>query len=141
MDLSPLNRLNVLIIDDDENMRTLLGRILHRAGVSHVSLAPDGQTGLECLQQADCALNFVLCDWNMPRMSGLEFFMQVKASGSNVPVLMITGRDDVASVLSARNAGIPAYIIKPVTPQELLSKILHLVAHPPTAGRTEATSR
>jgi len=125
---SSLNHLNVLVIDDDEDMRTLLTRMLNRAGVRHIAVAADGQQGLEHLERTDHQVNFVLCDWNMPRMSGLEFFGRLKATGRALPVLMITGRDDVASILAARDAGIPGYIVKPVTAQELLSKILHVAS-------------
>jgi DNA-binding response OmpR family regulator len=59
----------------------------------------------------------------MPGLTGLDFFSYLKAVWPDVPLVMITGRDDLDSVLKARRAGVWAYVVKPVTPQELASKI------------------
>jgi two-component system, chemotaxis family, chemotaxis protein CheY len=131
-DVSVLKFLHILIVDDDETMRSLLKKMVRRLG-AETTEAENAEAALAKLQTSQPPINFVLCDWNMPGLSGLDFFNCLKAVGPEVPLIMITGRDDLDSVLKARQAGVSAYIVKPVTPQELASKISLLaskVGHP-----------
>lgn len=121
-DVSVLKFLRILIVDDDETMRSLLKKMIRRLG-AETTEAENAETALAKFQTSQPPINFVLCDWNMPGLSGLDFFNCLKAARPDVPLIMITGRDDLDSVLKARQAGVSAYIVKPVTPQELASKI------------------
>jgi two-component system, chemotaxis family, chemotaxis protein CheY len=126
-DFLVLKPFHILIIDDDEAMRDLLKKMVRRRG-AQATEAENAEAAWEKLQNSQPSINFVLCDWNMPGLSGLDFFSCLKAIKPDVPLLMITGRDDLDSVLKARKAGVPAYIVKPVTQQELISKISTLGA-------------
>jgi two-component system, chemotaxis family, chemotaxis protein CheY len=118
-----LASLNVLVIDDDKDMRTLLRRTLVRKQVMRVVEAASGEEGWELLWSPETKINFVLCDWNMPGLSGIDLLQKVKSAKPTLPLLMLTGRADVASIKTALHKGIDGYLVKPVRPQELISKI------------------
>jgi CheY-like chemotaxis protein len=122
---SPLDNLSVLVIEDDESMRTLIGRMLSRLNV-RVVVKEDGPTGLQALEHPDHPVDLIICDWNMPGMSGMEVFERVHALHPQLPFLMLTGRADLESVVAAKKAGIAGYIVKPISLQELKTKLSFL---------------
>jgi DNA-binding response OmpR family regulator len=124
-----LDRLNVLVVDDDASMRTLVCRMLKRFKIGQITEAAGGEQALERLSAAPDAFNIVICDWNMPGMSGMDLFKQVHASRPKLPFLMLTGRADLESVVAAKAAGVHGYVIKPIAPAELKTKISFLLSN------------
>ncbi len=122
---SPLDNLTILLIEDDESMRTLVGRMLSRLKIKVIA-AEDGQSGLQALDAATHPIDLIICDWNMPGMSGMEVFEQARARRPDLPFLLLTGRADLESVVSAKKAGIAGYIVKPVSLPELKTKLSFL---------------
>lgn len=122
---SPLDNLTILLIEDDESMRTLVGRMLSRLKIKVIA-AEDGQSGLQALEAAAHPVDLIICDWNMPGMSGMEVFEQVRARRPGLPFLLLTGRADLESVVSAKKAGIAGYIVKPISLPELKTKLSFL---------------
>lgn len=104
-------------------MRTLLRRALIAQKVGGVTEAASAEEALQALQSPENEINLILCDWNLPHISGLEFSRVLKSQKPIMPIVMITGRGDAGSVGIARGAGIDGYIVKPVTPRELIEKI------------------
>ena len=104
-------------------MRTLLCRALIAQKVGSVTEAASAEDAVEALRRPENEINLVLCDWNLPHISGLEFSRLLKSQKPIMPIVMITGRGDADSVGLARGAGIDGYIVKPVTPRELIEKI------------------
>jgi two-component system chemotaxis response regulator CheY len=78
-DVSVLKLLHILIVDDDETMRSLLKKMVRRLG-AETTEAEDAETALAKFQTSQPSINFVLCDWNMPGLSGLDFFNCLKGS-------------------------------------------------------------
>ena len=122
---SAVSQLNVLVVEDDDGMRHLLCRMLKRMNAAGVVATASGEQALRQLESGR-ALDIVIADWNMPGMSGLELFKRVRSAKPRMPFLLVTGRDDAASIVAARTTGIPAYVVKPVSPQELNAKIAFL---------------
>ena len=120
-----LQTLKILIVEDEEPMRALLSRMLSRMSVAKVVEAANGPQGLERVE-AD-PIDLVICDWNMPEMSGMEFFDRVHAMNPRLPFLMVTGRSDAKSIVTAKKAGISAYIVKPISQRELRAKIQYVM--------------
>ena len=118
-----LQDLSVMLVDDDEGMRQLVRRMLLRLKVPTIIEAEGGQQALERLGAEPDLVNLVICDWNMPEMSGMDLFGRVREINPKLPFLMLTGRADLSSILAAKKAGIPAYIVKPISQQELKTKI------------------
>jgi two-component system chemotaxis response regulator CheY len=121
-----LERLRVLVVDDEEPMRALLARMLSRLKVGDVVEVESGAQGLERI--AAEKFDLVLLDWNMPEMSGLEFFDRVHAVEPALPFVMVTGRSDARSIVAAKNSGVTAYVVKPVTPGELRAKLRYALS-------------
>ena len=120
-----LRTLKILVVEDEEPMRALLSRMLLRMSVAQVVEAANGLQGLERVEAAP--IDLVICDWNMPEMSGMEFFDRVHAMNPCLPFLMVTGRSDAKSIVAAKKAGIAAYIVKPISQRELQAKIQYVM--------------
>ncbi len=117
--------MDILIVDDDVRARSVLRAILERLGPNRVVEAEDGEQGLEVLRRARFAFDVLLVDWLMPRLSGLEFVRAVQADpvGRTVPIIMVTGENDPASIAEAFYAGVKGYVVKPFTPETVRRKV------------------
>lgn len=111
-----------LVVDDSATMRRIVVNSLQRIGFTDTVEAGDGQ---EALARYDASISFVITDWNMPNMSGTDFTRALRArpDGATVPVLMVTARSVKEDILTAMEAGVNNYIVKPFTPQVLKEKI------------------
>ena len=118
----------ILIVDDDPFMRSMTTAILREAGFVYVSDAPNGHEALKYMRIA--YVNLVVCDWEMPVMSGLEFFKAVQKEPKLVgtPFIMLTFLSETSKVKEAIAAGVKAYLIKPYKPSDLLQKINEMLA-------------
>lgn len=114
----------VLIIDDSGVMRKIIQRNIVQAGllVDQFVEAGDGKEGLEKVKQNN-DLNLILCDWNMPNMTGIEFVKAFRSSDKKTPVVMITTEGGETRTEEARNSGANGYLTKPFTTDQLLRKL------------------
>lgn len=117
----------LLIVDDDQTMRALIRRMLARMKITELAEAEGGEQALKQIETAAKPVDLVICDWNMPGMSGMDLFGRVHVLQPGLPFLMLTGRADANSVIAAKQAGIAAYIVKPISPEELRTKIVYLL--------------
>jgi len=119
-----------LVVDDSATMRRIVLNSLQRIGFN---AAVEAEDGLDALNKFDSSIGFVITDWNMPNMSGIDFARALRArpDGRTVPILMVTTRSVREDILAAVEAGVNNYIVKPFTPQVLKEKIDQLLA---TAG-------
>lgn len=110
-----------LVVDDSATMRRIVVNSLQRVGFTEVVEASDGTEALELLGSVD----FVITDWNMPKMSGAEFTRALRSREDTraLPVLMLTARSVRDDILTAMEAGVDSYVVKPFTPQVLRDKI------------------
>ena len=116
-----------LVIDDSSTMRRITINALKRIGYTDVVEATDGRDALERLDQS---VEFIITDWNMPNMSGVEFTRSVRGTlvGQSLPILMLTTRGAREDILDAIDAGVNTYILKPFTPSVLKDKIERLMS-------------
>src|SRR5581483_6865389 len=127
-----LERLKVLIVDDEPAMRKVARALLQSIGVNDISEAPDGRTGLEkiCMRSPD----LVLLDWEMPDVNGPEFARTVRSPGKfplpDVPIIMLTGYSERSRVLEAVRLGVNEYLLKPVSSTALLARIVSIILRP-----------
>lgn len=118
--------MKVLVADDSGIMRKIIIRSLNDCGVSDIVEAADGKEGLEAFNANP--VDVVLTDWNMPEMNGLELLQAIRATGSAVPIIMITTEGEKASVIQAIHAGVTDYLCKPFEQDELREKLEKHVA-------------
>ena len=121
-----------LVVDDSATMRRIVINSLQRIGFNDVVEAGDGR---EALDQFDASVKFVITDWNMPNMSGIDLARSLRArdDGKTVPILMVTTRSVREDIVAAVEAGVNNYIVKPFTPQVLKEKIDQLLGTPATS--------
>jgi two-component system chemotaxis response regulator CheY len=115
--------LKVLVIEDEKEARTMMRDMLSTMGVTQIFEASDGKEGLQFLDMAFDLVDIVLCDWNMPNMTGVSLLKQFRSVDNQTPFLMITGRGDMNSVLEAKTAGVSGYILKPFSLNQLEAKL------------------
>jgi CheY-like chemotaxis protein len=119
--------LKVLIVDDQTEIRSMIRDILTDAGVTTILEAPNGRRGMQIIAADFALINFIICDWNMPGMTGIQFLGQIRMMYPSLPFLMLTGRCDNNSVMLAKKGGVTGYIRKPFSPGQLEEKLRILV--------------
>ena len=118
-----INSLKILIVDDQPEVRSMLRGMLTELGITQIFEAADGKEAMVFTDNAIDMIDIVICDWNMPKLSGIELLRQMRSVDPEIPFLMITGRSDVDSVALAKASGVTAYIRKPFSPAHLEIKL------------------
>ena len=128
-----IDELKVLVVEDNLQARTMIRMMCKELGISQVFTANDGKEALDFLGSCDDLVDIIICDWKMPRMTGIELLQQVRTVDPDVPFLMLTGLANVDSVVAARESGVSAYLRKPFSAEQLEQKIRALAAGMPVA--------
>ena len=115
--------LKFLVVDDFSTMRRIVRNLLKELGFNNVEEAEDGVDALNKLQAG--GYGFVISDWNMPNMDGLELLKTIRADGamSALPVLMVTAEAKKENIIAAAQAGASGYVVKPFTAATLEEKL------------------
>lgn len=121
--------LKFLVVDDSVTMRRIVINSLASLNYLDYVEATDGKDALAKLE-SDPEINFVITDWNMPEMSGLELVKAIRSDErfSELPVLMVTTRGLKNDIIEALKARVNNYILKPFTPQVLREKIEQILS-------------
>ncbi|MEG8945610.1 response regulator [Rosettibacter firmus] len=121
--------LKFLVVDDSVTMRRIVANSLKSIGYDNFVEAADGKEALSKLN-SDEGINFVITDWNMPEVSGLELVKAIRSNEKtkSLPILMVTTRGLKEDILEALQAKVNNYIVKPFTPQILREKIEQILA-------------
>lgn len=116
---------SVLVVDDIDNMRQLVIGMLKELEITNVIQAQDGQDALETLRLPNVAVDLVILDWMMPRMSGIEMLREIRNDPvlAKQRVLMLTAEAEKGSVVEAIKLRVDGYIIKPLSQAKLEEKI------------------
>jgi len=115
--------LKILIVEDQADTRAMMKEMMTELGITQIFEAKDGRQALEFIDTAFDFVDMVVCDWNMPSMSGVELLRQIRTVDTSLPFLMVTGRDDMDSVVEAKSSGVTAYIRKPFSAAQLEAKM------------------
>lgn len=104
-------------------MRRIIKNLLRDLGFTNTQEADDGSTALPLLKSSD--FDFLVTDWNMPGMTGIELLKAVRADEKlqSLPVLMVTAEAKREQIIEAAQAGVNGYVVKPFTAQALKEKI------------------
>lgn len=124
-----LSDLKVLICDDSFHMRQLIQAFLEGFGIRDVFLACDADEGYEELCNVDPDL--VITDWNMEPTNGLDFVRKIRRGeqtpNSFIPIIMLTGYTELIRVEEARDAGVSAFLAKPISAAGLYKRLINVV--------------
>ena len=113
--------LRVLVVDDESRLTELLQLELDVEGYV-VEIAADGATGL-IRAKASPSPDLIILDWNLPDFSGIEICKRIRAGGLTTPILMLTGHDEITDRVTALDAGVDDYLIKPFSIDELMARL------------------
>ena len=111
--------MNILVVDDYKTMLRILTGLLEQLGFNNVVTAKNGQEALQKLHNED--VDFVISDWNMAPMTGLELFREIRGSDKlrNLPFIMVSAESTMESILIAKQEGVSNYIVKPFNSETL----------------------
>jgi two-component system chemotaxis response regulator CheY len=125
-----------LVIDDFPTMRRIIRNLLKELGFNNVDEAEDGVAGLAKLKEG--GFQFVVSDWNMPNMTGIDMLKQIRADEQlkHLPVLMVTAEAKKENIIAAAQAGASGYVVKPFTAATLDEKLKKIFASVEKAGAT-----
>jgi two-component system chemotaxis response regulator CheY len=115
--------MRVLVVDDFSTMRRIIKNILRQLGFNNIVEADDGTTAWETINRDH--IDFIISDWNMPQMTGIDFLRKVRASDqfAAMPFLMVTAEAQQENIIEAVQARVSNYIVKPFTAETLGQKI------------------
>jgi len=116
-------KMKFLVVDDFSTMRRIVRNLLKELGFADIDEAEDGAIALQKLRSQP--FDFVVSDWNMPNMTGLEMLKAIRADASlkHLPVLMVTAEAKKENIIEAAKAGASGYVVKPFTAATLDEKL------------------
>jgi two-component system chemotaxis response regulator CheY len=120
--------IKILVVDDMSTMRKIVRNMLGKMGLSNIEEADDGDPAWKMLNEAHDAgkpYEFVVSDWNMPTLTGLDLLKNIRSSEKfkKLPFLMVTAEAEQANVVIAVKAGVSNFVVKPFSIQTLKEKI------------------
>ncbi len=120
------SKIKFLIVDDFSTMRRIVRNLLKELGYTTADEAEDGAVALQKLKGG--GFDFVVSDWNMPNMDGLQLLQAVRADAAlkHLPVLMITAEAKKENIIAAAQSGASGYIVKPFTAATLNEKLVKI---------------
>ncbi len=119
--------MQILVVDDYNTMLRILKNLLKQLGFHNVDSAMDGAEALNKLNASK--FDFVISDWNMEPMTGIELLREVRASEKlkHLPFIMITAESKTENVIAAQKAGVSNYIVKPFNAETLKGKMASVI--------------
>ena len=133
-----MNRLTVLIVDDNKHMITIVKTLLRGFGISHFLEANDAAEAFDLVRSEH--IDFIIVDYLMEILDGTDFVRLVRTGDDSpnrfVPIIMLTAYSERSKVIAARDAGVTEFCCKPVTAKELFRKVRSIVNTPRPFVRT-----
>jgi two-component system chemotaxis response regulator CheY len=127
--MAELAQLRFLVVDDMLTMRKIVSQQLKTLGITQITEANDGTTAWQVLENAvatpDKAPQFIVSDWNMPQMKGIDLLKKCRehANYKDIAFLLVTAEAEAAQVKEAILAGVDNYVVKPFTPASFQEKL------------------
>lgn len=123
-----LKKKRILVVDDQGSIRAVFQAFLKDLGFENVLSAIDGEDSVHILEKNP--IDLIICDWAMPKLSGLEVLRVVRAAEETktLPFMMVTSSSEIAKVQQAVELGVSDYLIKPFQPGQLCQKVISLLS-------------
>lgn len=130
----------ILVAEDNNEACELVLGILQDAGFKLIDVAEDGITAFDKIKNATEPYDLILCDWEMPELSGIEIHGKAKASNTlrGAHFVMVTANSEAASIRKAIQQGVNDYIVKPINAEVLVNKINVALCIQPPSGQAQA---
>ena len=134
-----ISRLNILIVDDNRHMRTLVKSLLFSFGAKTIREASDGADAFK--EMRTFPADMVITDWVMSPLDGIEFVRLMRDAEDSpapfVPIIMLSGYTERWRIQEAINAGVHLFLAKPVSARTLYTRIVKLIENPASFIRTK----
>lgn len=115
--------LRVLLAEDEPMATKLAQGALKVMGITDIVAVQDGEQALAVLEREQGQFQLIVSDWNMPKVSGLDFLREVRRRYPHMKFVMLTGKANRDFVIAAARHGVDAYVVKPFSPNQLRRKI------------------
>ncbi len=121
--------MSILVVDDYKTMLRIIRNLLKQLGFENVDEATDGSAALQKLRERPYGL--VISDWNMEPMTGLQLLKEVRADNGlkETPFIMVTAESKTENVVTAKQAGVSNYIVKPFNAETLKTKLTAVIGN------------
>lgn len=127
-----MNRIKILVVEDNWHMRALTKSLLSAFGIKHIDCVDNTETALEIF--AEQKHDIILVDWLIEPYNGIDFTQKIRENPETpnpyVPVILMTGYSEKMRVIEARDSGITEFLVKPFTSHSLYSRIEHIIEKP-----------
>ena len=127
-----IEKVNFLVIEDSDHMRSLIRNILNALGAHFIREARDVRGAYELM--GAFPFDIVICDWQMAPVSGLDFVKELRTNKESpyrfMPIIMLTGHSELKRVTEARDAGVNEFVIKPISAKTLYTRIREIIKNP-----------
>ena len=120
--------MKILLVDDSRTMRNIWKKVVAGIDGAEPVEAGDGLEALKAIEENGEPFDLMLVDWNMPNMDGLTLVQKVRATNKTTPIIMVTTEAEKPRIIEAIKAGVNNYVVKPFTPDGLLTKISETMA-------------
>jgi two-component system chemotaxis response regulator CheY len=134
-----LDNINVLVLDDNRHMRSLVQSILHALGVKNIREANDAADAFKELMHFHA--DVIICDWHMEPLDGIDFVKLVRTAKDSpnpyVPIIMLSGYTEYRRVVAARDAGVNEFLAKPISAKALYQRFASIIENPRPFIRTK----
>ncbi len=134
-----LSDVSIMIVDDQDFCCRMVREMLRAMGASHMTLFTNGEAAWAEIKVSPP--DIVILDWEMEPMDGLLLTRRIRQSKDSpnpfVPIIMVTGHGTMARILTARDAGVTEYVIKPLAPKALFDRIVAVIERPRRFVRTK----
>jgi len=134
-----LDNMNVLVLDDNRHMRSLVQSILHALGVKNIREAGDAADAFKELQHFHA--DVIIVDWHMEPLDGLDFVRLVRTAKDSpnpyVPIIMLSGYTEYRRITEARDAGVNEFLAKPISAKALYQRFAMIIDNPRSFIRTK----
>lgn len=127
-----LHKIQVLIVDDERLIQRLVYDVLMKLGFRQITVASSGRKAIELVSRQ--TFDFIITDWRMGDLDGIDLIRFVRANPAStcprIPIILLTGNTEAHYVLTARDAGVNEYVIKPFTAEQLVRRIRSIIERP-----------
>lgn len=121
---------NILVVDDYALTREMVRSILRNVGYKNINQAVNGRMAVTDIRDSEIAYDLIICDWNMPGLTGLDVLKKVREDEKTkgVPFLILTAEAEKEKVNAAIQNGVSDFLLKPFTPGILVEKVKQLLS-------------
>jgi len=116
-------KMGALIVNSESGIVSIVTTILQSMGMSHIERALDGDKAMALFAEDAYFVNFVVCDWVMPEMAGLQLVEKIRAVNATIPILILSGDASIEIVKAALAAGVSQFIAKPFSAGDMQKRV------------------